>query len=115
MRGRTSPQTPQRLHNLLLFYRTVQILQIVKIVCVLLVLALLRFGAVSVLCVAVGFFHRPTAFRAFPPVSNSSKIFQAPISSASGGDKRTKLCRNGKSPQVDLWCPLNQEIGILGP
>lgn len=60
------------------------------------------FGAsvlVRVLCVAVGFFHRPTAFRAFPPVSNSSKIFQAPISSASGGDKCTKLCGTVDHPK----------------
>lgn len=54
---------------------------------------------VRVLCVAVGFFHRPTAFRAFPPVSNSSKIFQAPISSASGGDKCTKLCGTVDHPK----------------
>lgn len=44
---------------------------------------------VRVLCVAVGFFHRPTAFRAF----------QAPISSASGGDKCTKLCGTVDHPK----------------
>lgn len=95
----TSPQNPATAARLY-FFTVLAADSLSVCVCVpARVSALCSLVLVRVLCVAVGFFHRPTAFRAFPPVSNSSKIFQAPISSASGGDKCTKLCGTVDHPK----------------